>query len=277
MKNEYSVILSISSDIGFEIAKSWIGKKKIIGTYLTNSNKIEYLKSKGVKLYRVNFKKKVSVDKFCKKISSNKIASIISAVGSQNPISKFQKVDFDEWTESILINAINQIRCVVNLTKKSKKLIKVILFAGGGTNNATESYSAYTLSKIMLIKFSELIDYEMKNISCCIIGPGFVKTKIHEATISNKVGAGDHYNRTINRFNSRNCVPIHKVVECVDWALSQRKKVVGGRNISLVYDDWGSKKLNNLLLKNTNIYKLRRFGNNKLIRKRIINLENFNE
>jgi short-subunit dehydrogenase len=271
MKNQHSVILSISSDIGFEIAKSWIGKKKIIGTYLTNSKKIEYLK------YKVNFKKKVSVDKFCKKISSNKITSIISAVGTQNPISKFQKVDFDVWTDSILINAINQIRCVVNLAKKRRGLMKVILFAGGGTNNATESYSAYTLSKIMLIKFSELLDYEMKNVSCCIIGPGFVKTKIHDATISNKVGAGDHYKRTIDRFDSINCVPIHKVVECVDWVLSQSKKIVGGRNISLVYDDWGSKKLNNLLLKNTNIYKLRRFGNDKLIRKKIINLKNYNE
>ena len=131
--------------------------------------------------------------------------------------------------------------------------------------------------KIMLIKFSELLDYEMKNVSCCIIGPGFVKTKIHDATISNKVGAGDHYKRTIDRFDSINCVPIHKVVECVDWVLSQSKKIVGGRNISLVYDDWGSKKLNNLLLKNTNIYKLRRFGNDKLIRKKIINLKNYNE
>jgi short-subunit dehydrogenase len=277
MKNEHSIILSISSDIGFTIAKTWLGKRKIIGTYLSNSKKIEYLKSNGVKLYKVNFKKKDSVDKFCKKISSKKVSSIISAVGTQNPISNFEKVNFDDWTDSIFINAINQIRCVVNLTKKRKKPIKVILFAGGGTNNATKSYSAYTLSKIMLIKFSELIDYEMKSVSCSIIGPGFVKTKIHDATINNKIGAGNHYKKTINRFNSKNCVPIYKVVECVDWALSQSKKVVSGRNISLVYDDWGSKKFNNLLLKNTNIYKLRRFGNDKLIRKKPINLKNYNE
>ena len=59
MKNEHSIILSISSDIGFAIAKTWLGKRKIIGTYLSNSKKIEYLKSNGVKLYKVNFKKKI--------------------------------------------------------------------------------------------------------------------------------------------------------------------------------------------------------------------------
>ena len=55
IKNQYSVILSISSDIGFEIAKSWIGKKKIIGTYLTSSRKTQFLKSKGVDLFKVDF------------------------------------------------------------------------------------------------------------------------------------------------------------------------------------------------------------------------------
>ena len=88
----------------------------------------------------------------------------MSTVGTQDPVDGLKKVDFDDWTDSIMINAINQIRCVVNLVKNKKNLIRVILFAGGGTNNATANYSAYTLSKIMLIKFSELIDFEIVSI-----------------------------------------------------------------------------------------------------------------
>jgi len=275
MKKEYSLILSITSDIGFEIAKTWLGKKKIIGTYLTHSKNLEHLKSYGVELHKVDFKKKDNIDKFCKKISTKKIINIISAVGSQNPVGSFERVNFDNWSESIFINAINQIRCIVNLVKNKKKLIKVILFAGGGTNNATKNYSAYTLSKIMLIKFSELIDFEMKNVSCSIIGPGWVKTKIHEATLRNKSRAGKNFKTTKDQLNSLNCVPIKKVVECVDWALSQSKKVISGRNISIVHDDWGNKKLVDLLLRDKNIYKLRRFGNKKLIREKKINEKNF--
>ena len=63
-------------------------------------------------------------------------------------------------------------------------------------------------------------------------------------------------------------MPIFKVVECVNWALKQ-KSIISGRNISLVYDDWGSKKLTNLLSKDKNIYKLRRFGNEILVRRKI--------
>ena len=275
MNNQHSVILSISSDIGFEIAKSWIGKKKIIGTYLTESKKIKFLKSKGVKLFKVDFKKKENVDNFCKKISKSEIKNIVSAVGSQNPIGKFNKVNLDDWTNSIFVNAINQIRCIVNLIKNKKKQIKIVLFAGGGTNNATKNYSAYTLSKIMLIKFTELIDFELKNVCCSIIGPGWVKTKIHRATLNNKKNAEQNYNKTLNQLQSFNCVPIFKVVECVNWALNQKKNVISGRNISLVYDDWGSKKLTKLLLKDKNIYKLRRFGNENLVRRKKINEKNF--
>ena len=196
MKNQYSVILSISSDIGFEIAKSWIGKKKIIGTYLTESKKTQFLKSKGVKLFKVDFRKKQNIDDFCKQISKKELKNIISAVGSQNPIGRFNSVNFDEWTNSIFVNAINQIRCIIRLIKNKKKQIKIVLFAGGGTNNATKNYSAYTLSKIMLIKFTELIDFEFKNVCCSIIGPGWVKTKIHQATLNNKINAEQNYSRT---------------------------------------------------------------------------------
>ena len=221
-------------------------------------------------------KKKKNIDRFCKEISKKEVTNIISTVGSQDPIGEFNKVNLDDWTDSIFVNAINQIRCIVNLLKNKKKKVKIVLFAGGGTNNATKYYSAYTLSKIMLIKFTELIDFELKNVSCSIIGPGWVKTKIHESTLNNKLKAGQNYKRTKDQLNSSNCVPISKVVECVNWALKQKKSVISGRNISLVYDDWGNKKLTKLLLKDKNIYKLRRFGNERLIREKKINEKNFN-
>ena len=121
MKNQYSVILSISSDIGFEIAKSWIGKKKIIGTYLTESKKTQFLKSKGVKLFKVDFRKKQNIDDFCKQISKKELKNIISAVGSQNPIGRFNCLKFDLWTNYIFVNSFNQIRFFLKLKKNKKK------------------------------------------------------------------------------------------------------------------------------------------------------------
>ena len=73
-----------------------------------------------------------------------------------------------------------------SILKNNKKKRKILFFAGGGTNNAVKYYSSYTLSKILLIKFAELLDYEEK-IDISILGPGWINTKIHEATLKSKI------------------------------------------------------------------------------------------
>lgn len=276
MKKKTYVILSVSSDIGANLAFKWLKEKKfVIGTYRISNKYIKRLKELGCKLYKVDFSKKKEVSNFVQKLKNYKIIKLLSAVGTQEPVGKLININFDQWEKSIIINAINQIKCIVEIHKKNKDKLKVILFAGGGTNNATESYSAYTLSKIMLIKFAELISFEEKNICCSILGPGWVKTKIHKATLKNKKGARKNWNITKKKLNSNECVPMFKVIECIEWMFQQEKNVLGGRNISLVYDKWGTNKLQRLLKSDNNIYKLRRFKNEVLVRKKIVNEKNY--
>jgi short-subunit dehydrogenase len=276
MKKKIYLILSASSDIGANVAFKWLQENKtVIGTYRIQNKNTKLLKKYGCKLYKVDFSKKDQILKFTKKIKKYYITNILSAVGTQEPIGKLININFDNWEKSILINAVNQIRCIVQIYKNHKKKLKVVLFAGGGTNNATESYSAYTLSKIMLIKFSELISFEEKNICCSILGPGWVKTKIHKATLKNKKAANKNFSRTIKKLRGDECVPMKKVLECVEWMFKKDKKTLGGRNISLVYDNWGSNKLDTLLKSDENIYKLRRFKNDIFIRKKIVNERNY--
>lgn len=276
MKKKANVILSVSSDIGSELAFKWLKENKsVIGTYRILNKNVKNLKKLGCKLYKVDFSNKSEVSRFSVDIKKYYITKLLSAVGTQEPVGKFVNIDFDKWEKSIIINAINQIRCIIEIYKKNKNKLKVILFAGGGTNNATESYSAYTLAKIMLIKFAELISFEEKNICCSILGPGWVKTKIHEATLKDKRAANKNWHRTIKKLNSKECVPMYKVIECIEWMFQQEKNVIGGRNISLVYDNWGSKKLKKLLKSDNDIYKLRRNKNEIFIRKKIINEKNY--
>ena len=67
--------------------------------------------------------------------------------------------------KSLNINYLSSLKVLNLLLKKnrSNKNRGVLFFAGGGTNNAVSYYSAYTLSKILLIKFVELFDFEEKN------------------------------------------------------------------------------------------------------------------
>ena len=86
---------------------------------------------------------------------------IIFCNGDLDPIGKFKDINFDKWETSLNINYLSSLKILNLLLKKnrSNKNRGVLFFAGGGTNNAVSYYSAYTLSKILLIKFVELFDF----------------------------------------------------------------------------------------------------------------------
>ena len=123
-----------------------------------------------------------------------------------------------------------------------------MFFSGSGTNGPKNNYSAYTLSKILLIKFVELLDSEEKKVIAGILGPGFIKTKIHK---NKKIKTSKN---EINKMK--------KIVNFIYWFFSQPKNIVGGRNFSLVSDKLESKRIIKLLKSNKDNFKLRRYGNN---------------
>ena len=81
-----------------------------------------------------------------------------------------------------------------------------------------------------------------------ILGPGFIKTKIHK---NKKIKTSK------NEINK-----IKKIVNFIYWFFSQPKNIVGGRNFSLVSDKLESKRIIKLLKSNKDNFKLRRYGNN---------------
>ena len=137
-----------------------------------------------------------------------------------------------------------------------------MFFAGGGTNNSVVHYSSYTVSKIGLIKMCDLLDAEIPDTRFAIVGPGWVKTKIHKPTL--KAGpklAGSNYQNTVGKLSGNECTPMEKIVDCCDWVVNTPCKAVRGRNFSVVFDQWGTKKMEQALEQDPNMYKLRRFKN----------------
>ena len=65
MKKNVSIIISISSDIGFELGKKWLESGDVVfGTYRTYNNKLEVLKNMGCKLVKCDLKNDIEIDKF---------------------------------------------------------------------------------------------------------------------------------------------------------------------------------------------------------------------
>ena len=135
----------------------------------------------------------------------------------------------------------------------------MIFFAGGGTNSPTPAYSAQTLGKISLIKSVELLNDEIDDTKFMILGPGWVKTKIHQSTLKSKDGSNKNYKKTIEMLTNPNmCNPIEKVIEDIYKLIDLPKILVGGRNFSSVHDNLDKNKLKSLHEKNVDFYKLRR-------------------
>ena len=254
-----AIILSISSDIGCELAKALQNKGyEVYGTFNNTKPNLTFRKEN---LLRLSIKDYGSL-KYINWIRSiGEWSLFISCIGTQNPVGKFTDVIIDKWVEGIAENSTYQIAALINAIKYRSKdtIASVIFFAGGGTNSATPFYSAQTLGKISLIKSIELLDSEIKDVKFSILGPGWVKTKIHEATLNAKEKAGENYHKTINminnpdRFNS-----VKKVVEDVFKLISLPRELVGGRNFSSVHDDLNFKNLKRLKDLDEDFYKLRR-------------------
>ena len=188
---------------------------------------------------------------------------LISFVGSQTPFGLINSLDPNEIIKGININLSYQFAAISQLIncRNKNNMSKVILFAGGGTNNAPTHYSVYITSKIGLIKFTELLSSEYEKIHATIIGPGWVKTKIHNPTIEEgNYKAQKSYYETMRRFKENDFVEISKVVKCINKVVFCKDNRFAGKNISVLHDDWQSENfLNDSSIEESN-YKLRRFS-----------------
>lgn len=267
------IVISATSDIASDMCHKWKKREwEIAGTFYSQTENYKSLISQDIPLVYCDLFDPHSVDEAAKTISLKHPGwdFLVFATGSQVPVGPFERVDVDAWISSIQLNFLNQMRLLHRLlpARSSTTAEKsVLFFAGGGTNNPVNNYSAYTLSKIALIKACELLDSEISDVKFTIIGPGWVKTKIHNATLeSGEAMAGKNYEKTKQKIDSDECGPILDVIHSFEWVLSQPKKIVGGRNFSTVFDRWGTDELAKLLDQDENMYKLRRFKNDVLVK-----------
>jgi len=263
-----TIVIAASSDIGLELSDFYLNRgHEVIGTFRTLSPSLKLLEQRGLKAISCDLTSQALSDSLTKiKSISSAWDNLVLCPGTQDPVGPFYSCNFDKWQESINTNFVLQMRIVHDLLPlrriASANGPLVLLFAGGGTNNATLNYSAYTLSKIALIKACELLDAEIPDTRFTILGPGWVKTKIHKATLEAGPSlAGSNYQKTIDKLSGTECNPMSKVIECCDWVVNSPRNIVGGRNFSVVFDSWGSISLDSKLRSDPDMYKLRRSGN----------------
>ncbi|HOW36110.1 MAG TPA: SDR family oxidoreductase [Candidatus Omnitrophota bacterium] len=267
------VIISITSDIGLALAKRYAkAGYQIVGTYRSTKLLPEFRGIKDCRLFFCDVGDKKSISRF---IAGYKKLHLpwdvfISCPCNPLPLKDFFKCDFNEWSDSVHVNSIEQLRLLHQMypLRKKNKVVDVVFLAGGGVNNAVLKFSAYTVSKIMLIKMCEFLDAEDKNINIFIVGPGWTRTKTH-AFVLKHVGKDDERRQKVIEFLKKGKgTTMDEIYGCIRWLCGQGRKIAGGRNFSVVNDKWqgpASKKLSQALKKDPNMYKLRRCRNDFLM------------
>ena len=248
-----ALIVGASSDIGLALAKHWAYSGiNLIGSYRTMSDELLLSTNLFEKLLYCDFADKESISTFVREVTTQDTQwdVLVICPGTMNPIGAFSNCNVDEWEIGISINLLSPLRILHGLLgsrRKSNLLPLVLFFAGGGVNSAPINYSSYTTSKIALIKVTEILDAEFEDIRFSIIGPGWIKTKIHEETLTASGRAKSAVDETQRRLELGDFNSMDKVIECVDWLLNSPKKIIGGRNFSVVHDKWGDPNLDLIL------------------------------
>lgn len=185
---------------------------------------------------------------------------LICCIGILEPIGKFFEVDLQKWNHNVIVNSLIPLQLLRYMWPFKKPDASVCFFSGAGTSNSARTYSAYSASKMMLYKMTELLDDEEDGCKFFILGPGMVRTKIQRQTLAAGDRA-DNYER-VRKFmeegdERHGAGTSHdRIYECLKWCVSMPKNVIGGRNVYCP-DAFGPE-LEEKLLSNPRYHKLRR-------------------
>lgn len=259
-------IAAISSDIGQSIAhicrrRGW----HVIGTYRDAAHLGALAGDEGVSLIRCDVTQPADLDAVARHLGDRNARwdMFIGAVGQLAPIGAFFDTARDEWLQSASLNGNAQLGLLhsIHRFRRGRPHARVAFLVGGAINRAFANYSAYSLGKLSLVKFCELIHEECSDIHAIAVGTGWVATKIHQQTIAAAGRAGDNLVRT-ERFLSGGepGTSVADIMACIDWCFAQERSLTGGRNFSVVHDPWrdGGSALADQLRRDDGKFKLRR-------------------
>lgn len=187
---------------------------------------------------------------------------LVISLGTLIPIGPISTLNFDEVRDSFNFNfffPLEFVRDLLNfIDQEDSKTI--VFFGGGGINSAFTNHASYSISKLSLLKAVEILDSEYIQHNFICIGPGYVKTKIHDQSLQagpNKSGA--NYVKVKSLLKSEG-TPISQIKKCIDWCHESGKNIVGGRNISVTNEDWQTFGIESKLMNDKDLWKIRRKG-----------------
>lgn len=281
LESKTIVITGGSVGIGFAVAEKCTqeGATVVISARnhsdLSNAlSKLKRISKKPHNLYPLDVSEREEVITFSNWLKSTygEIHGLVNCAGIYGPIGNTTEIDLTFLWETIKINflgTVNMCCQLENLFNKSSRK-KIVNFSGGGAASPFPNYSAYATSKIAIVRFTENLSIELadKNFDINCVAPGFVATRIHEATLQagEKAAGAGFFSGTKKQIESGG-IPPEKAANLTAFLLSSASDGITGKFISAPWDPWEENSFQDLLRTDKDFATLRRIDNKTFYKK----------
>ncbi len=192
-----------------------------------------------------------------------RISTLICNAGVLGPIGNFLDNKKSEWEISTSINLFG----VANLIRVFLPSMidvgigRVIHISGGGATKALMAMSSYAASKTAAVRLIETlaIEYEGCGVTFNSIAPGIIKSRILDEMLAagEKVIGNNLHKRSIERKLSTMDSTTF-AINLIEFLSTHDSQGINGKLISAEWDDWRSWVKHEGLLRESDVYTLRR-------------------
>lgn len=269
-------ILGPTSKIGSTLAKKYLEDGNNINLfYRNNKNKIFLNNNFNIKknINQIQFvkydflnNKKLELSIKKNKKIFNQTNILILTIAELGEIKNFFKQSIKKFSNTFYVNFFFYVFFFKTLNKilNNKKKMLIILFSGGGSTSFRENLSAYSLTKVCLVKLTEIMSHEIKNkrIRFNIISPGIINSSMIKKILKQKSNVSKDEIKKIKKNLTLTKTNINKVYKTINFLYSKKGEKISGKLISSTWDDITNLKKRDLkIIMNSDKYTLRRKEN----------------
>jgi NAD(P)-dependent dehydrogenase (short-subunit alcohol dehydrogenase family) len=168
---------------------------------------------------------------------------LVNDAAIQGPIGPVWTNDWDAWVSVIQVDLLAPVAlcraCVPLMAKRGGG--KIVNLSGGGATGPRPRFSAYAAAKAGLVRFSETLAEETKDLSIDVncVAPGPMATSMTEEVLrSGPSAAGLREHEAALRTKKEGEGALDRAVRLCVFLASPRSDGITGRLISAVWDPW---------------------------------------
>lgn len=173
----------------------------------------------------------------------DRLDALVTAAGVLGPVGSIDEYGAAEFLRAIEINLVGTVVAVQHCLPLLRAADggAIVTFSGGGATGPLPRYDAYAASKAAVVRLTEnwARDLASDGIRVNAVAPGFVATRIHEATLAaGPDAAGPEYFERTQRDLAEGGVPATEAAELVRMLLDPEAARFSGKLVSAQWDQW---------------------------------------